>query len=51
MKLNMAVGLFKSGQFLDVDFDHQFIPTEKHDATYSDKKAFGYYPVWQAWAV
>lgn len=43
MKLNMAVGLFKSGQFLDVDFDHQFIPTEKHDATYSYKKAFGYF--------
>lgn len=44
MKLNMAVGLFKSGQFLDVDFGHQFIPTEKHDATYSYKKAFGYFP-------
>ena len=44
MKLNMAVGLFKSGQFLNVDFDHQFIPTEKHDATYSYKKAFGYFP-------
>ena len=44
MKLNMSVGLFKSGQFLDVDFDHQFIPTEKHDATYSYKKAFGYFP-------
>ena len=44
MKLNMAVGLFKSGQLLDVDFDHQFIPTEKHDATYSYKKAFGYFP-------
>lgn len=26
MKLNMAVGLFKSGQFLDMDFDNQFIP-------------------------
>ena len=37
-------GLFKSGQFLDVDFDHQFIPTEKHDATYSYKKAFGSFP-------
>lgn len=34
----------KGGQFLDVDFDHQFIPTEKHDATYSYKKAFGYFP-------
>lgn len=34
----------KSGQFLDVDFDHQSIPTEKHDATYSYKKAFGYFP-------
>lgn len=34
----------KSGQFLDVDFDHQFIPTEKHDASYSYKKAFGYFP-------
>ena len=38
----------KSGQFLDVDFDHQFIPTEKHDATYSYKKAFGYFPVWRS---
>ncbi len=44
MKLNMTMGLFKGGQFLDVDFDHQFIPTEKHDAKYSYKKAFGYFP-------
>ena len=44
MKLNMAVGFFKSGQFLDVDFDHQFIPTEKHDATYSYKESVRLFP-------
>lgn len=26
------------------DFDHQFIPTEKYDATYSYKKEKGYFP-------
>ena len=26
------------------DFDHQFIPAEKYDATYSYKKAKGYFP-------
>lgn len=26
------------------DFDHQFIPAEKYDATYSYKKARGYFP-------
>ena len=26
------------------DFDHQFIPTEKYDATYSYKKERGYFP-------
>ncbi|QZE12748.1 IS1380 family transposase [Halosquirtibacter laminarini] len=26
------------------DFDHQFIPTEKYDATYSYKKRKGYFP-------
>ena len=51
MKLNMAVGLFKSGQFLDVDFDHQFIPTEKHDAHTPTRKRSVISPVWQAWAV
>jgi hypothetical protein len=27
-----------------MDFDHQFIPTEKYDATYSYKKERGYFP-------
>lgn len=27
-----------------LDFDHQFIPTEKHDATYSYKHKKGYFP-------
>lgn len=31
-------------QDLTYDFDHQFIATEKHDATYSYKKEKGYFP-------
>ena len=31
-------------QDLVYDFDHQFIPTEKYDATYSYKKEKGYFP-------
>lgn len=44
--------LIRCAKFLDVlpqkdlvyDFDHQFIPTEKYDATYSYKKEKGYFP-------
>ena len=31
MKLNMKMGLFKSGQTVNVDFDHVFVKTEKAD--------------------
>ena len=44
LKCLMATGHIKSGESVNVDFDHQFIPTEKHDAYYSYKKAFGYFP-------
>lgn len=44
--------LMASATFFDVlpskglvyDFDHEFIPTEKYDATYSYKKEKGYFP-------
>lgn len=32
------------GQYIDVDFDNEFIPTEKSDALYSYKKKHGYFP-------
>lgn len=44
MKLNMKMGLFKSGQTVNVDFDHVFVKTEKADATYSYKQAYCYFP-------
>ena len=40
----LACGLVKSGGGHTFDYDNQFIPTEKHDAKYSYKKAFGYFP-------
>ena len=44
MKLNMKMGLFKSGKTVNVDFDHLFVKTGKADATYSYKHAYGYFP-------
>ena len=44
MKLNMKMELFKSGQTVNVDFDHVFVKTEKADAKYSYKQAYGYFP-------
>ncbi len=44
MKANMRMGHFKRGQTVDVDFDHVFVKTEKVDAKYSYKQAFGYFP-------
>ena len=44
MKLNMKMGLFKSGQSVNVDFDHVFVKTGKADAKYSYKQAYGYFP-------
>lgn len=32
------------GKKYDLDFDHQFIPTEKYDTKYSYKKERGYFP-------
>ena len=40
MKLNMKMGLFKSGKTVNVDFDHVFVKTEKADATYSEHCIF-----------
>ena len=42
-------GLMKTGQVKKedghtFDYDNQFIPTEKYDASFSYKKAFGYFP-------
>ena len=39
-----AFGQLKEGEMYDVDFDHQFIETEKYDAKPTYKKFFGYRP-------
>ncbi len=39
-----ASGQLKEGEMYDVDFDHQFIETEKYDAKLTYKKFFGYRP-------
>jgi len=39
-----ASGQLKDGEMYDVDFDHQFIETEKYDAKPTYKKFFGYRP-------
>ena len=39
-----ASGQLKEGEMYDVDFDHQFIETEKYDAKPTYKKFFGYRP-------
>ena len=44
MKLNMKMGLFKSGKTVNVDFDHLFVKTGKADVSYSYKHAYGYFP-------
>lgn len=40
----LASGLLKEGECYDVDFDHQFIETEKYDAKPTYKKFTGYRP-------
>lgn len=40
----VVCGLIKSSQTVNVDFDHVFVKTEKADATYSYKQAYGYFP-------
>ena len=39
-----ASGQLKEGEMYDVDFDHQFMETEKYDAKPTYKKFFGYRP-------
>jgi len=40
----LKCNLVKAGDSVTLDYDNQFIPTEKLDATYSYKKAAGYFP-------
>ena len=40
------LGLINEGSSVDLDFDHQFIPAHKYDATYSYKGDYGYFPGW-----
>lgn len=44
MKLNMAMGLFRRGQVVNVDFDHVALETDKYDAKYSYKQFNAYFP-------
>lgn len=39
-----ASGQLKGGEMYDVDFDYQFIETEKYDAKPTYKKFLGYHP-------
>lgn len=40
----LQTGQLKKGTLYDLDFDHQFILTEKYDTLYSYKKERGYFP-------
>ena len=40
----LSTGQLKEGEGYDVDFDHQFIETEKYDAKPTYKKFLGYRP-------
>lgn len=44
MKINMAMGLFRCGQTVNVDFDHVALETNKYDAKYSYKHFNAYFP-------
>ena len=44
LKLLMRTGLLKSGEYYDLDFDHQFIESEKFDAKRTYKGFKGYSP-------
>ena len=37
---------YKGDSHVDLDFDHQFIPSHKFDAKYSYKQDHGYFPGW-----
>ena len=40
----LSTGQLKGGEGYDIDFDHQFIETEKYDAKPTYKKFLGYRP-------
>ena len=42
MKLNMKMGLLKSGQTVNVEFVHAFVKMGKDDAKYSHKQVYSY---------
>ena len=44
VRVSKQLGLLDSKNAVDIDFDHQFIPTNKYDTEYSYKKANGYFP-------
>jgi len=44
LKCLSVTGQIGKGDVVDLDFDHQFIPSGKKDAKYSYKKADGYFP-------
>lgn len=44
IKALIATGQLKAGESYDMDFDHQFIETEKYDAKPTYKKFLGYRP-------
>ena len=44
LKGEFASDQLKEGEMYDVDFDHQFIETEKYDAKPTYKKFLGYRP-------
>lgn len=44
LSMLFRLGLLEKGGVLDLDFDHQFTPAGKHDAKYSYKRAYGYFP-------
>ena len=44
LKSLLGLGMVEKDAPVIFDYDNQFIPTEKYDATYSYKKANGYFP-------
>ncbi|WP_414630767.1 hypothetical protein [Bacteroides sp. UBA939] len=44
LDLLQHTGQLPPGKDYDLDFDHQFLATEKYDTRYSYKKARGYFP-------
>jgi hypothetical protein len=44
LKMLLQTKQLEKGKVYDIDFDHQFIPTEKYDTVYSYKKERGYFP-------